>query len=480
MRSPAKAFLNYILIGLMAMSCFACQAMPTGQQIGQPTGVTHLTLWHGVNPAANRDVLTGLVQQFNQSHPTVQVEALYIGQADQQLPKLLAAIVGNAAPDLLWYAPMLTGRLVDLDAIRPLDDWFPTLPEAQELDPALLETMQLEGKTWSIPFDTNNVGVFYRPSLFAAAGIKTLPKTWTEFRQVARTLTRDTDGDGRIDQHGMVLPLGKGEWSVFTWLSFMWSGGGELTQAETAASGTPIQSWVEAGKSPIATGTIVHGNNVMSGTVLPQKTPEKQAGKHSSKIQLVNRGAIAALQFWQDLITDGSATLSPPERGYEMDNFLAGKVAMQISGPWTLGQLQQSGKDFAALPIPQQAVAATTIGGENLFVFKSTAQQEQAALQFAQFVLTEGFQTTWATQTGYLPVNVKSRDSAAYKAFRAQQPAVDVFLDQAKHGRSRPIFPGYNRISENLGRAIEAALLQHGTPTQVLTESQKRIDLIFN
>jgi multiple sugar transport system substrate-binding protein len=436
-----------------------CTAPPPAPQ------VTHLTLWHGVNPAPNRDVLQNLVNQFNRTHPTIQVDPQYIGQADQQLPKLLAAVVGNAAPDMLWYAAMLTGRLVDLDAIRPLDDWLPTIPEAQALDPALVETMQLEGKTWSIPFATNNVGVFYRPSLFKAAGITALPKTWVELRQVARQLTRDSNGDGRPDQYGMVLPLGKGEWSVFTWLPFLWGGGGELVEIPQVQA--------------LAKGTVIYGNNVVSGTVVP-RGPDNDRPQSQGKIQLTNPGAIAALQFWQDLITDGSATLSAPERGYEMDGFLSGKVAMQISGPWTLRDLQQSGKDFAAFPIPQGSRPATTIGGENLFVFKSTPQREQAALQFAQFVLSEEFQTAWATQTGYLPVNLKSRESSEYKAFRASHPVVDVFLQQAKYGRSRPIFPGYNRISENLGRAIEGTLLRQGSPQQILTEAQKRLDLIFN
>jgi multiple sugar transport system substrate-binding protein len=429
------------------MALAGCQPQP-------PDAATHLTLWHGVNPAANRDVLQRLVDRFNQGHPTIQVEPLYVGQADQQLPKLLAAIVGNAAPDMLWYAPMLTGRLVDLEAIRPLDDWFPTIPEAQELDPALRESMQLEGKLWSVPFDTNNVGVFYRPSLFKAAGITQPPQTWEDFRQVARTLTRDTNGDGRIDQHGLLLPLGKGEWSVFTWLPFMWSSGGELEDAMTS-------------------GTLVYGNTIISGAVVP-------TAPQQPRIQLANAGAIAALQFWQNLITDGSAVLSAPERGYEFDQFLAGKVAMQISGPWTLGELQQSGKDFAAFPIPRQQRPATSIGGENLFIFKSQAQREQAALSFAQYVLSAEFQTEWATQTGYLPVNLKSRNSPAYQAFRRLQPAVDVFLDQAQYGRSRPTFPGYNRISEILGRAIEAALLQQGPAEPLLKTAQEQIELIFN
>lgn len=398
-------------------------------QPAQSSNVMRLTLWQGVNPPPNRDVLQKLVDRFNQQNPTIQVESLYVGQGDQQMPKILAAVVGNAAPDLLWFAPMITGQLVELDALRSIGDLLSVSPLKSELDPALLNTMQYEGKTWSIPFGTNNVGIYYRPSLFKAAGVKELPQTWTEFRQLAKQLTRDTNGDGASDQYGMLLPLGKGEWTVFTWLPFMFSGGG-----------------------------VFEGQN---------------------GINLLNSGAIAALQFWRDLMQDGSAILSQPERGYELDGFLAGKVAMQLSGPWTLGQLQATNVDFGVLSIPRGTQAGTAIGGENLFLFKSTPERERAAFKFAEFVMSEEFQTEWAISTGYVPTNLKSRENPAYKEFRAKQPAVDVFLNQAQFGRSRPIFPGYNRISDNLGRAIEATLLDRATPEEALKASQQRLDLIF-
>lgn len=426
---PGRSFLSLLLVGMLALLLTACQP-----DRPQSSGVIHLTLWQGVNPPPNRDVLQTLVDRFNQTHPTIQVESLYVGQADQQMPKILAAVVGNATPDMLWFAPMITGQLVELGALRPLEDWLAASPLRQQLDPALLESMAFQGHSWSVPFGTNNVGIYYRPSLFQAAGITQLPKTWEELRQAARQLTRDTNGDGRVDQYGMLLPLGKGEWTVFTWLPFMWSGGGELLPNPTAG-------------------------------------PEQ--------LDIVNPGAIAALNLWQTLLQDGSAILSAPERGYELDGFLAGKVAMQLSGPWTLGQLQSTGVDFGVLPIPIGARPATVVGGENLFLFKSTPERERAAFTFAEYVLSEAFQTDWAVKTGYLPVNLKARENAAYQVFVTQQPAVSVFLNQATHGRSRPIFPGYNRISENLGRAIEAVLMGRSSPTEALQASQQRLNLIF-
>nr|WP_242060033.1 ABC transporter substrate-binding protein [Oscillatoria sp. FACHB-1407] len=413
-------------MGACLITLTACQA--SDRPSSDSSTVTHLTLWHGINPPPNRDVFQKLVDQFNQTHPQIQVESLYVGQSDQQMPKILAAVVGNAPPNMLWYPPMITGELVELQAIRPIEDWLTSNPIQDEIDPVLFESMQFEDHLWSVPFGVNNVGIFYRPSLFQAAGITQLPATWEELRQTAKILTRRSRGQ---DQYGMVLPLGKGEWTVFTWLPFMWSGGGELT------------------------------------------SPEKLGA------QVENEGAIAALHLWQDLLTDGSAILSQPERGFELDGFLKGRVAMQLTGPWTLGQLAGTNVDFGVMPIPAEVRPATAMGGENLFIFRTTPQAEEASLVFAEYVLSEAFQTQWAIGTGYLPVNLRSRQSEEYQAFVAQQPAVQVFLDQAEHGRSRPIAPGYNRISESVGRAIEATLLGQSTPESALQTAQQRLDLIF-
>ncbi|MBD2356224.1 ABC transporter substrate-binding protein [Tolypothrix sp. FACHB-123] len=424
-----KYWLLMLFVAVLVVS--GCQAILRQQE----AKVINVTLWQGVNPPQNRDILQKLVDKFNQTHPDIHVESLYVGQQDQQMPKILAAVVGNAPPDLLWYNPTIAGQLVELDAIIPVDEMLKNSAVKAEIDPTLFASMEYQGKIWSIPFATNNVGVFYRPSLFKAAGIENLPRTWEELRQVAQKLTRDTDKDGKIDQYGMLLPLGKGEFTVFTWLPFMWSSGGELVSGDA-----------------------------------------QQAAAVNLKD---NQGAIAALQFWRDLIVDGSAMLSEPERGYEVNNLVSGNVAMQVTGPWSLGEFQQSGVDFDVFPIPINKNPSTSIGGENLFLFKTTPEQQKAAFKFAEYAVSQAFQTELALGTGYLPVNVRSRQSSQYQKFIQKFPQLQVFLDQAKFGRSRPIFPNYTRISDNLGRAIESVLLGKNSPAQALNITQQRLDLIF-
>ncbi|MBE9119760.1 ABC transporter substrate-binding protein [Tychonema sp. LEGE 07199] len=403
------------------------------QNTSKNSDTIELTLWHGINPPPNRDVFQTLTDKFNQTHHHIQVKPIYIGQPDQQMPKILTAIVGNAPPDLLWNVPTIGGKLAELNAIQPLEEWLDKSPRKAEIYPALFESMELDGHTWSVPLATNNAAIFYRPSLFKAAGIEQVPQNWAQLKQVARSLTKDTNGDGRPDQHGIVLSLGKGEWTVFTWLPFMFSAGGEL----------------------LATS--------------PQ----------TSVPQIDNPGALAALELWSDLLKEGSAILSAPERGYELDNFIAGKVAMQITGPWTLAQLQQSAIDYAVMPIPALKRPAAVVGGENLFLMKTSPEREKAALEFLEYVLGEEFQTAWALGTGYLPINLKSRQSKAYQSFVEKNPVLRVFLEQMNSARSRPIISGYSRLSENAGRAIEATLLGQN-PQDALKEAQERLTLTLD
>lgn len=414
-----------IWLGISLLLIGGCQ--PSNHAANVPI---QLTLWHGINPPPNRDVFNELVDRFNQTHSDIQVEALYVGQSDRQLPKVLTAVVGNAPPDILWFGPMLTGQLVELGAIRPIEDWLDRSPVKSEIDPVMFESMKLNDHIWSVPMAVNNVGIFYRPSLFKAAGISQVPKTWAEFRQVAKQLTRDESGDGRSDRYGMLLPLGKGEWTVFTWLPFMFSAGGELVD--------------------------------------------------NGKPNLVNEGAIAALQLWSDLLSDGSAINSQPERGYENDLFLSGKVAMQLTGPWTLGYLSETGVDFDVFAIPAKEQSASVMGGENLFVMNTgNPEREQAALQFLEYAVSEAFQIQWSLGTGYLPINLKARESETYREFVAKQPLLNVFLEQMNAVRSRPLIPGYPRISESLGRAIESVLLG-APPKKALQFSQDRLELSLN
>ncbi|MBW4645026.1 MAG: ABC transporter substrate-binding protein [Goleter apudmare HA4340-LM2] len=410
------------LLGLFLLTLGGCQTVnPTNKE------VVHLTLWHGINPPPNRDVFQKLVDRFNQNHPDIEVESIYAGQLDQQIPKVLTAVIGNVPPDILFFNPQITGQFVELGAIRPLEDWLNNSPMKSEIIQNCFGEMELNEHIWSVPLFAGNISLFYRPDLFKAAGITELPKTWAELREVAKKLTIDRNGDGTPEQYGLLMPLGKGEWTVFTWFPFLLGNGGNIVE----------------NNSP----------------------------------NLANPQAIAALQFWQDLIKDGSTKFSAPERGYEEDDFIAGRVAMQLTGPWTF--IMKSQVDYAVLPVPSNVQPASVLASGNMFVMKTTPQREQASLKFLQYVVSEEFQTEWSISSGFLPVNTKSAQSQAYQEYIKQKPVMKVFLEQMSVAGSRPIIPGYSRLSDSLGRAIEATMLG-ASPETALKNAQARLDLMRN
>ncbi|CAD5924602.1 putative ABC transporter extracellular- binding protein YurO [Planktothrix tepida] len=409
-----------IVLSIFLILLSNCQGIHQKQD-----NVIHLSLWQSVNPPPNRDVFERLVNKFNQTHPDIQIESIFIGQP--QLPKILTAVVGNSPPDLLVYDPQTTGQFAELGAIQPLDEWVENLPFKSDIVPGLFEQLSLEGHIWSSPLYTANLGIFYRPKLFQLAGITELPKTWEEFRQVAKKLTIDRNGDRRPEQYGLLLPLGKGEWTVFSWFPFLLSAGGEI---------------------------------------LTNNQPN-----------FINPGAIHALQFWQDLIKEGSATLSQPERGYEEADFISGRVAMQITGPWTY--ITKSNVDYQVFPIPTDIKPSTVTATGNIFVMKTTSEREKAALKFLEFVLSEEFQTEWAMGTDFLPVNLKSVQSQDYQEYLKSRSWLKVFVEQMSVAGSRPIIAGYTRISDTLGSAIEATLLGQSSAESALKEAQKRLEVIF-
>ncbi|MBD2384733.1 ABC transporter substrate-binding protein [Cylindrospermum sp. FACHB-282] len=423
--SPIKFINSAWQPSLLAIILSFCLIFLSGCQgsAQKDNGVIHLTLWQAINPPANRDVFQKLVDKFNQAHPDIQVESIYA----EGLPKVLTAIVGNAPPDILLFDPQITGQFVELGAIKPLEDWLEKLPLKSEIVPSLFEDMQLNGHIWSIPLYTSNIGIFYRPKLFKAAGITELPKTWEELRQVAKKLTIDKNGDKRPEQYGMLLPLGKQEWTVFTWFPFLFSAGGEVVT--------------------------------------------------NNRPNLTNPGALAALKFWEDLIKDGSAKLSLPERGYEEDDFIAGRVAMQLTGPWTY--ILKSNVDYDVFPIPANVDRATVTGTGIIYLMKTQPAREQAALKFLEYALSEEFQKTWSVGTGFLPVNIKAAQSDAFQQFISKKPVLKVFLEQISVARARPIIAGYSRLSDSLGRAIESTLLGKSSAEKALKEAQDRLDLIW-
>lgn len=122
-------------------------------------------------------------------------------------------------PELVWaYGPpgwqepldpyINNPELTDLEWYAP-DDFYEAAWNANRVDVSKLATGEGygEGPTYAIPVTYEIMSLTYRTDLFEAAGIEVdegWPHTWEDILEAAKATTLDTDGDGDIDQYGIV------------------------------------------------------------------------------------------------------------------------------------------------------------------------------------------------------------------------------------------------------------------------------------
>ncbi len=411
--TPAPCLLPSAFCLLLTAYCLLlCACSGTARSDGRVV----VTFWHGMESGVNNQVLQAKLDEFNRTHPSIYIDAQVYGAADQLGPKLDAAVAGRTPPDLLWWAPAFFPKYAEAGALKSIDEFIAQDQSFSKGDiyDFLWEMGSFDGRTYVTPFSANNLGVYYNKQLFTQAGIRELPATWDQFKAASRQLTRD-------GAHGFQVPIGSSEWTVWTWQCFLWQAGGELL------------------------------------------TPDHHAAAFNSP------AGVAALDYWKSQMSDGAAVFSETDAGYKTDDFLAGRVAMTINGPWNYPLLKrQSGVEVGAFPMPRQERAATNIGGESLFLFKSKPERERAAWEFMKYVMSPDFQVDWAIETGYLPVSKSAAASKKYQVFLQANPFMRVFSEQMPSGKTRPSIPQYPALSATLGKYLEAALYGKYSSQQAL------------
>ncbi len=377
-----------------------------------------LVFWHGIESPESNAILKSMVNKFNTTHKNIEVKLQNYGAADQVQGKIMTAVQGGNQPELLWWAPAFTGMLAEADVLVAAEDYIKKDRKFKKSDiyPGLWEVSKHKGKIYTVPFEANCLGIYYNKKHFKEAGIKKLPKTWNQFYAAAKKLTTKK-------RYGFQVPIGTNEWTVWTWQTLLWQAGGEFLNKK------------------------------------------KTAPAFNSK------AGVTAIKFWKKMIDNKVANFSEPDAGYKTDEFEAGKISMMINGPWNLMRLKDN-KDLGIFFLPKKKRYATNIGGENLFIFKTTKAKEKASWEFAKWIMSADFQVEWTMKTGYLPVSKSAAKAPKYKAFLKKNPNVAVYVDQMKYGKARPSVPAYNEISAALGKQLEQALYGDKTPEAALKSAE--------
>jgi len=181
-------------------------AVPTERE----TAVT--CIWRN-NPNEKRSMEEAF-EVYKQIRPNVTVEFLVVPSGNEGEQKLLSLFAGGTPPEC--FASVFTAGLVDYFYRDMVTDFVPYI-ERDQYDQSDFEDVALD----TFHFGDRQVGMarggvptclFLNLDLFDEAGIEYPPSsceddswTWDKMVEVAKALTLDTDGDGRLDQYGLVF-----------------------------------------------------------------------------------------------------------------------------------------------------------------------------------------------------------------------------------------------------------------------------------
>jgi multiple sugar transport system substrate-binding protein len=87
--------------------------------------------------------------------------------------------------------------------------------------------LMYEGKPIAIPYGGSSGVLWVRTDLLEQNGLGQ-PKDWDDWLNAAETMTQDFQGDGRIDQYGMAIPLARNRWTAIHLWMLMWQNGATM------------------------------------------------------------------------------------------------------------------------------------------------------------------------------------------------------------------------------------------------------------
>jgi len=415
-----------VVIAIAAIIGAIITRPPAPEEEEVPVELTFWHYWDGTNKIA----IEALVEEFNATHPDIMVEPVYYGWGEL-LTKLMTAAAGGEAPevaiaDLVWMP-----KLIRTGMLKPLDDYVTEI-DYEDFYPEMRKIGQYEGKIYSLPVSANNLQLFYNKDLFEAAGLdpNKPPTTWDELVDMAQALT---DPDRGI--YGMELftqPTGEG----ITWQFqvYLWQAGGEFLTPDLKRA---------AFNSP--------------------------AGKK-------------ALQFWVDLIHTYKVSAFAP-----WGLFSQGKAAMVMDGTWMVGGWRPGGWaplpfewGTALMPIPEGGTRATNMGGEQIYVWKTSPEKEDAAWEFVKWLTSKEVQVKWDMITCFMPVRESVAEDPTYIAWATTyEPRLLPFIEGQKHARARPMVLQYPEISDAFSEEIQKALAGTVSVDEALARAEQRVNEIL-
>lgn len=288
------------------------------------------------------------------------------------IQKVLQQASSKTLPDVLMLDNPDIQQIAATGALAPLDTYGIT---ADGYAPGPVSAATYKGKLYGLQPAANTIAIFYNKDILSKAGV-TPPTTWAELKATAKTLTTG-------DRYGFAFNATADFEGAWQFLPPMWTNGGDETNL----------------KSPQVAG---------------------------------------ALQLWKDLVDSGvtSKSVVTWTQADVNDQFIAGKAAMMLNGPWQIPTLDKAKVNFGVVPFPVNTPGQTStapLGGEAWTVpLTGDKARMSKAAELVKCMNTDENQLARAKDGGLVPTRLALADR-----FKTEVPAMAGFAAAVAQARAR-------------------------------------------
>ncbi|MGF9710640.1 MULTISPECIES: ABC transporter substrate-binding protein [Paenibacillus] len=338
-------------VTLMASVAAGCSGGPSaGEAPKQEKPTQTLTFWmkKQLFEDQNKLILERAKQFGAENQVNVNVELIAY---EDFYPKWSAAIESKTTPDVSFFGYQEVGQFYAKGVLEDVSDLVKKVESDNgEIHESMKKAISFQGKQYAVPFWTESQVLYYRKDLLKNAGFDAPPKTWDEFRAMAKKLTDPGKG-----VYGAGLGYGKGNSDAeFLTRAIIWSYGGSLDTKD--------------GKTVIV------------------NSPE----------------TIAAAKFIKEMFTVDKST-PPSSIGWDDSGnnkaYLSGQAAMIFNVGSVLGTIKKDNPELyentGIAPIPAGPKGSVIPGiSNNLGIFKDSKNKDLAK-KFVEYMVKEDWYKTW-------------------------------------------------------------------------------------
>lgn len=383
--------------------------------------------WHEYGPFTA--YMEEMIPKYMGLHPNVTVNVTKVSSADLN-QKLSAAIATGTGPDILDQDASYYVQYYEKGVLEPLnlDVWGAKSYDdvIEKYLPGGADAGIFDGKIYSLPYQGNSMSLWISNKLFVAAGldpVKDAPKTWEDMITICPKL-KIVDGNV-TKQKAFDFPYHSARWQLQQFQPLTEQFGGELLSADgkTAALNSPA--------------------------------------------------AVNALTLWKrvtDACGDPQTTMNTGSNPNQ--DFIDGRLAMWITGPWATPQITASefiGDQFTVVGLPQvdPTNPHTMVYGWEWAVNANRPEiNKQVAWDFIKFVLASPEE--WLAKAGFVQPVKGLLETETAKTF----PFLSVHLKDVETATWYIRSGKVNEISLAVGAAIESVIYDNADPQTALDAAQ--------